>query len=159
MRNRLITNREAFELGTKSRAAVQRLVMTNGCFDILHVGHIRYLCQARALGDILLVAINSDSAVKELKGEGRPINTAHERAEILLALTYVDYVTIFDAISPREVIAGVLPQVLVKGGDYGINEIHGREEVEANGGVAYSLPFVEGVSTTDLIDRMKRGRR
>ncbi|MGH9897647.1 MAG: D-glycero-beta-D-manno-heptose 1-phosphate adenylyltransferase [Pyrinomonadaceae bacterium] len=159
LRNRLLTNREAFELGSKTRAERQCLVMTNGCFDILHVGHVRYLCQAREFGDILLVAINSDAAVRELKGEGRPVNNEHERAEILLALTCVDYVTIFDAVSPRASIAGVLPQVLVKGGDYAIDEIHGREEVEAHGGMVYSIPYIEGISTTGLIERMKTSRK
>lgn len=137
------------------RAAGQRLVFTNGVFDLLHVGHVRYLSQARALGDALVVAINSDRTVRELKGPNRPIFDQAERAEILAALRVVDYVTIFDDISPRSLIAELLPDVLVKGGDYGLNQIHGREEVEAAGGNVISLPFVEGASTTALITRMK----
>ena len=130
------------------RAAGKRLVFTNGCFDILHVGHVRYLAQARALGDALVVAINSDRSVRELKGAGRPVMNAEERAEMLAALESVDYVTVFDDESPRALIKEVLPDVLVKGGDYQLDEIHGREEVEAAGGRVLSLPFIEGASTT-----------
>ena len=138
------------------RAAGARLVFTNGVFDLLHVGHVRYLAQARALGDALLVAINSDRAVRELKGANRPVFAQDERAEILAALRDVDYVTIFDDISPRSLIARLLPDVLVKGGDYQVDEIHGREEVEAAGGKVVSLPFVSGASTTTLIQRMRK---
>jgi len=137
------------------RAAGKRLVFTNGVFDLLHVGHVRYLREARALGDALLVAINSDRTVRELKGPDRPVFDQAERAEILAALRSVDYVTIFDDVSPRRVIAELLPDVLVKGGDYGLDQIHGREEVEAAGGKVVSLPFVDGASTTALIDRIR----
>lgn len=137
------------------RAAGKRLVFTNGVFDLLHVGHVRYLSEARALGDALLVAINSDSTVRELKGPNRPVFDQAERAEILAALRSVDYVTIFDDVSPRRLIAELLPDVLVKGGDYGLDQIHGREEVEAAGGRVISLPFVDGFSTTALIERMR----
>ena len=137
------------------RAAGKRLVFTNGVFDLLHVGHVRYLEQARALGDVLLVAINSDRTVRELKGPARPVFDQAERAEILAALRFVDYVIVFDDISPRSLIAELLPDVLVKGGDYQLDQIHGREEVEAAGGKVISLPFVEGASTTQVIERMK----
>src|SRR5437764_5732143 len=137
------------------RAAGQRLVFTNGVFDILHVGHVRYLEQARALGDALLVAVNSDRAVRELKGAGRPLMNEAERAEILAALRAVSYVTIFDDVSPRALIAELLPDVLVKGGDYALDKIHGREEVEAAGGRVVSLPFIEGVSSSGIIERIK----
>lgn len=137
------------------RTEGKRLVFTNGVFDLLHVGHVRYLAAARALGDALVVAINSDATVRELKGEGRPIVNEQERAEILGALRYVDYVTIFDDVSPRSLIATLAPDVLVKGGDYALDEIHGREEVEAAGGRVVALPFVEGASTSRLIERMK----
>jgi len=139
------------------RAAGKRLVFTNGVFDLLHVGHVRYLAQARELGDALVVAINSDRTVRELKGPGRPIFDQAERAEILAALRHVDYVTVFDDVSPRSLIAKLLPDVLVKGGDYQLDEIHGREEVEAAGGKVISLPFVDGASTTALIEKMIRG--
>jgi len=138
------------------RAAGNRLVFTNGVFDLLHVGHVRYLAEARSLGDALVVAINSDRTVRELKGEDRPVTNESERAEILAALRSVDYVIIFDDISPRSLIARLLPDVLVKGGDWGLDEIHGREEVEAAGGKVASLPFVAGASTTGIIDRMKK---
>lgn len=138
------------------RVAGARLVFTNGVFDLLHVGHVRYLAQARALGDALVVAINSDRSVRELKGPDRPVFDQAERAEILAALRHVDYVVVFDDISPRTLIRALLPDVLVKGGDYGLDEIHGREEVEAAGGEVISLPFVPGASTTSLLERMKR---
>jgi len=137
------------------RGLGKRLVFTNGCFDILHVGHVRYLQSARALGDALLVAINSDRSVRELKGAGRPVMNEQERAEMLAALGAVDYVTVFDDTSPRALIAEILPDILVKGGDYQPDEIHGREEVEAAGGRVMSLPFVEGASTSSIIERIK----
>jgi len=138
------------------RAADRKIVFTNGVFDILHVGHVRYLEQARALGDELAIAINSDRSVRELKGAGRPLMNQNERAEILAALRAVSYVTIFDQVSPRSLIAELLPDVLVKGGDYALDEIHGREEVEAAGGRVISLPFIAGLSSSVIIEGMKR---
>lgn len=138
------------------RTSGARLVFTNGVFDLLHVGHVRYLAQARALGDALVVAINSDRSVHELKGPDRPVFDQAERAEILAALRQVDYVVIFDDVSPRSLITQLLPDVLVKGGDYQLDQIHGREEVEAAGGKVISLPFVDGASTSRLIERMKK---
>lgn len=138
------------------RTAGKRLVFTNGVFDLLHVGHVRYVSQARELGDALVVAINSDRSVRELKGPERPVFDEGERAEILAALRDVNYVVVFDDISPRRTIKTLLPDVLVKGGDYQLDEIHGREEVEAAGGKVISLPFVAGASTTSLLERMKR---
>ena len=155
MIEKILTPEEMLGERQRLRAAGVRLVFTNGVFDLLHVGHIRYLRQARALGDALVVAINSDRTVRELKGPQRPIFNEAERAEILAALRVVDYVTIFDNISPRSLIATLLPDVLVKGGDYGLDQIHGREEVEAAGGKVISLPFVNGASTTTLIERVK----
>ncbi|HEY8225861.1 MAG TPA: D-glycero-beta-D-manno-heptose 1-phosphate adenylyltransferase, partial [Pyrinomonadaceae bacterium] len=143
--------------GLRSRGL--RLVFTNGVFDLLHVGHVRYLGAARSLGDALVVAINSDRTTRELKGPDRPITNEVERAEILAALRAVDYVTIFDDISPRELITQLLPDVLVKGGDYELDEIHGREEVEAAGGKVISIPFVPGASTSAIIERMRTGAK
>ena len=154
MVDKIMTPEEMLRERQRLRAAGARLVFTNGVFDLLHVGHVRYLAQARALGDALLVAINSDRTVRELKGPARPVFDQAERAEILAALRYVDYVTVFDDVSPRSLIASLLPDVLVKGGDYQLDEIHGREEVEAAGGTVISLPFVEGASTTMLIERL-----
>jgi D-beta-D-heptose 7-phosphate kinase/D-beta-D-heptose 1-phosphate adenosyltransferase len=140
------------------RAEGKSVVFTNGVFDLLHVGHVRYLAAARELGDVLVVAINSDRTVRELKGEGRPIVKEAERAEILAALRQVNYVTIFDDVSPRSLIATLLPDVLVKGGDYGLDEIHGREEVEAAGGRVVSLPFIEGTSTSAIVEKMRKAK-
>ena len=139
------------------RVAGHTLVFTNGVFDLLHVGHVRYLAAARALGDALVVAVNSDRTVRQLKGEGRPLVNERERAEVLAALRHVTYVTIFDDVSPRSLIAKLLPDVLVKGGDYALDQIHGREEVEAAGGRVVSLPFIPGASTTVIVEKMKRG--
>lgn len=136
----------------------ERAVFTNGCFDLLHPGHIRGFEQARALGDVLIAAINSDSSVKFLKGEDRPILPEHERAELLAALEAVDYVVIFDELTPREVVARVLPDVLVKGGDWGENEIVGREEVEAAGGRVVSIAIEPGYSTSALIEKIRSTR-
>ena len=156
MKDKILSQDELLGLRQTMRAAGKTLVFTNGVFDLLHVGHVRYLAAARALGDALVVAVNSDRTVRELKGEGRPVIDENERAEILAALRPVDYVTIFDDVSPRSLIAKLLPDVLVKGGDYGLDEIHGREEVEAAGGRVVSLPFLEGASTSGMIERMKR---
>ena len=130
-------------------------MFTNGCFDLIHAGHVRYLTQARALGDALVVALNSDRSVRALKGDGRPIMNEQERAEVIAALEAVNYVIVFDGETPRELIAALLPDVLVKGGDWPLNQIVGREEVEAAGGRVLSLPYVEGSSTTEIIERIK----
>ncbi len=155
MSGKVLGPEEVRTVRARLRAAGKRLVFTNGCFDILHVGHVRYLEAARALGDALLVAINSDRTVRALKGAGRPVVSESERAEMLAALGSVTYVTVFDDESPRSLIAEILPDVLVKGGDYALAEIHGREEVEAAGGRVVALPFVEGASTTRLIERIR----
>lgn len=158
MLEKILSQDELLGVRKTLRARGKSLVFTNGVFDLLHVGHVRYLAEARSLGEALVVAVNSDRSVRELKGEGRPIVNEDERAEILAALRQVDYVTIFDDVSPRSLIVRLLPDVLVKGGDYGLNEIHGREEVEAAGGRVVSLPFVQGASTSAVIERMKKSR-
>ncbi len=135
----------------------RRVVFTNGCFDLLHPGHIRSLEQARALGDVLIVGLNSDSSVRQLKGEGRPVIPERERAEILAALESVDAVVIFDDLNPREVIARLLPDVLVKGGDWPGDQIVGREEVEAAGGRVVSAPVVPGYSTSEILKKIRGG--
>jgi len=156
MIEKILTGQAMLAERGRLRAGGKRLVFTNGVFDLLHVGHVRYLAQARALGEALVVAINSDRTVRELKGPARPVFDQAERAEILAALRVVDYVVVFDDVSPRSLIAELLPDVLVKGGDYNLDQIHGREEVEAAGGNVISLPFVEGASTTTLIERMRK---
>lgn len=159
MSGKIVSREELRAERARLRAAGRQLVFTNGCFDVLHVGHVRYLTRARALGDALVVAINSDRTVRELKGANRPVMNEGERAEMLAALRAVDYVTIFDDVSPRSLIADVLPDVLVKGGDWALTEIHGREEVEAAGGRVLPLPYVEGASTTAIIERIKEGMK
>ena len=138
------------------REAGLRVVFTNGCFDLLHPGHVHYLAEARALGDALIVALNSDSSVRRLKGEGRPILNEAERADVMAALAAVDWVTVFDEETPRQLIAALLPDVLVKGGDWPIEQIVGRAEVEAAGGRVLSLPYRQGSSTTDIIARIRK---
>ena len=158
MVEKILSQDELLGLRQRLRASGKTLVFTNGVFDLLHVGHVRYLAAARALGDALVVAVNSDRAVRELKGKQRPIVNQDERAEILAALKQVDYVTIFDEVSPRQLITSLLPDVLVKGGDYQLDEIHGREEVEAAGGRVVSLPFIAGVSTSTIIERLNKAK-
>ncbi len=142
----------AYEVMDELKRRGKRVVFTNGCFDVLHPGHTRCLAEARKLGDLLIVAMNSDRSVRALKGEDRPLQPEEERAEILAALEAVDYVTIFDDLTPQAVIARMLPHVLVKGGDWGRNEIVGRAEVEAAGGRVVSIPVVQGYSTSAIIE-------
>ena len=137
-----------------AQIAGRRVVFTNGCFDLLHRGHVRYLEQARALGDLLVVAINSDASVQTLKGRGRPVVPADERAEVLASLAVVDLVIVFDELDPARVIRAVQPDVLVKGGDWPIDQIVGADFVQDGGGTVRSLPYVEGASTTALIRRI-----
>lgn len=136
------------------RAAGKKIVFTNGCFDIIHTGHTRYLAIARSFGDILVVAVNSDASVRTIKGDKRPINSQAERAETLAALESVDFVTIFDEPDPHKVISGLQPDVLVKGGDWPIEKIIGRDIVEARGGKVVNVPYVEGASTTGIIEKI-----
>jgi len=133
----------------------QRVVFTNGCFDLLHPGHIRVLEEARSQGDVLVVALNTDASVRKSKGLGRPVLPETERAELMAALAAVDYVVLFDEPTPQELIARVLPTVLVKGSDWGPDEIVGREEVEAAGGRVVSISLEPGYSTTAILDRMR----
>jgi rfaE bifunctional protein nucleotidyltransferase chain/domain len=137
----------------------ERVVFTNGCFDLLHVGHVRSLEQARALGDRLLVAVNGDASVRRLKGAERPLVTARERMEVLAGLECVDWVTAFHADTPLALIRAVLPDVLAKGGDWALDEIVGRDVVEAAGGHVVRLREVPGVRTTSLIERASRPKR
>ena len=145
---------EVVMIRAQLRVAGKKLVFTNGCFDLLHAGHVRYLNQARALGDVLVVAVNSDRSVRELKGEGRPIVPANERAEVLAALACVDYIFLFDDLTPQRVIDAIVPDVLVKGADWGISEIVGRQTVENAGGTVRSIPLVEGTSTSAIIRKI-----
>jgi D-glycero-beta-D-manno-heptose 1-phosphate adenylyltransferase len=133
----------------------RRVVFTNGCFDLLHPGHIQSLEAARALGDVLIVGLNSDDSVRTLKGPGRPVIPAAERAEILAGVECVDAVLVFDELTPQKVIAGLLPDVLVKGGDWPGDQIVGREEVEAAGGKVVLVDVVPGYSTTEILNKIR----
>ena len=136
----------------------QRVVFTNGCFDLLHPGHVAYLEQARSQGAALIVGVNTDDSVRRLgKGEGRPVTPESDRARVLAALTCVDRVVLFDEDTPLELITALQPDVLVKGGDYQLSEIVGREVVEARGGQVLALPFVPGYATTELLRRIREG--
>lgn len=135
-----------------------RLIFTNGCFDILHRGHAEYLAVARSLGDVLVVGVNSDESVRRLKGVSRPVNPAEDRAYLLASLEAVDAVTIFEEDTPRELIAALLPDILVKGGDYRSEEIAGAPEVVAAGGEVVIAPLVPGRSTTAILQRASGGR-
>lgn len=129
----------------------KKIVFTNGCFDIIHIGHIRYLRDAKKLGDVLIVGLNSDSSVSKIK-PGRPINPEGHRAEVLSSLEMVDYVTIFNEDTPYELIKYIMPDVLVKGGDWKIKDIVGSDIVEE----VYSLPYIDGISTTNIMEKIKR---
>jgi rfaE bifunctional protein nucleotidyltransferase chain/domain len=134
----------------------RRVVFTNGCFDLLHPGHIETLEKARNLGDALVVGVNSDRSVRDMKGAGRPIVPEQERAEVLAALECVDAVVIFDEPTPRETVAALLPDVLVKGGDWASDQIIGRAEVEAAGGRVVSVPVVAGYSTSAMVEKIRK---
>lgn len=143
----------------KLRSKGKRIVFTNGCFDILHVGHIRYLMKAKRLGDVLVVGLNSDSSVRLIKGNGRPINNEKDRAIVLSSLYFVDYITIFDEPTPAKLIKGVRPDVLVKGGDWKKRDVVGSGFVTSCGGKVVTIPFVKGYSTTSLIDKISTRSR
>ncbi|MBI5199593.1 MAG: D-glycero-beta-D-manno-heptose 1-phosphate adenylyltransferase [Nitrospirae bacterium] len=134
----------------------KKIVFTNGCFDLIHSGHVRYLEKAKGLGDVLVVAINTDSSIRRIKGVKRPITPQRERAEVLASLGCVDYVTFFKEDTPYELIKLLKPYILVKGGDWEKKDIVGRDVVERNGGKVYTIPFIKGVSTTAIVERILR---
>jgi rfaE bifunctional protein nucleotidyltransferase chain/domain len=138
------------------KARGKRIVFTNGCFDLLHPGHMRYLYAARQMGDYLVVAVNTDRSVKIIKGANRPVQSQDERTELLAALSFVDAVVLFDEDNPLKVIQHLVPNVLVKGGDWTEDKIIGADVVKQAGGVVKSLPFVSGYSTTVLIEKIKK---
>ena len=157
MNHKVKTRDELIDLLAQRRAQKQRIVFTNGCFDLMHVGHTRYLQAARELGDLLVVGVNSDASVQTLdKGTGRPIVPEAQRAEVLAALACVDYVVLFGEPDPGRLIADLQPDVLVKGGDWPPDRIIGRETVEARGGVVKTIPLVPGVSTTALVEKIRK---
>jgi rfaE bifunctional protein nucleotidyltransferase chain/domain len=141
------------------RAIGKKIVFTNGCFDLIHTGHVRYLAKARSFGDILVVAVNNDSSVRMIKGENRPINEEAARMETLAALQSVDFVTLFEERDPYLIIKELQPDVLVKGGDWPVDKIIGRDIVEARGGKVVSVGYIEGASTTGIIERILKNYR
>jgi D-beta-D-heptose 7-phosphate kinase/D-beta-D-heptose 1-phosphate adenosyltransferase len=134
----------------------KKIAFTNGCFDILHVGHVRYLREAKKTADVLVLALNSDSSVRSLKGEERPLIPEQERAEILAALEFIDFVTIFDELTPLELINYLKPDILIKGGDWPEEKVVGREEIKKWGGRVAIIPEVEGKSTTNIVEKIKQ---
>jgi D-beta-D-heptose 7-phosphate kinase/D-beta-D-heptose 1-phosphate adenosyltransferase len=156
MKSKVKKRDELIEIAKGLRKKGKKIVFTNGCFDILHVGHIRLLREAKKLGDILIVGLNSDSSAKMIKGEGRPIVPQYERAEILSALEMIDYVTFFDETDPHLTISLILPNVLVKGSDWPEDGIVGRDVVESHGGKVVRVVLLEGRSTSSLIDRIRQ---
>lgn len=158
MKQKIVTAEQAREIADAMRDRGRKLVFTNGCFDLLHVGHVRYLAAARALGDALLVAINGDESVQALKGEGRPLNRAAERAEVVAALTSVDHVVIFPEVRATALLEKVRPAIYVKGGDYTAESLHAEERsaLERIGTQIRILPFEAGHSTSALLEKMKK---
>ncbi len=155
----ILTSRsEAAAWAERARAAGQRIAYTNGVFDLLHPGHVRYLQAARAAGDVLIVAINSDRSVSAIKGPTRPLTPEAERAEVLDALACVDAVVVFDEETPHEIIKAIQPDVLVKGADWAPDKIVGRDTVEARGGKVILMPVEQGWSTTSIIEKVKSTR-
>ena len=136
------------------RSQKNKIVFTNGCFDILHKGHMRYLKKAASLGDVLVIGLNSDRSVRAIKGPRRPINCELDRAEILAALDFVDYVTVFDEETPQKLIETLKPDILVKGGDWKIRDIVGADFIKSRGGRIVRIPFIKGYSTSSLIERL-----
>ena len=151
----VLTRPQAAEWALARRAAGCTVVFTNGVFDLLHPGHVRYLAEARAEGDALVVAVNSDASVRAIKGPTRPVNPEQDRAEVLAALRAVDAVVVFDEPDPRAIIAEIQPDVLVKGADWAADRIIGRDLVEARGGRVVRIAFAPGFSTTGMIDKIK----
>lgn len=154
MRGRVLSREEAAAFRRELRARGERLVFTNGCFDLIHAGHVRYLNAARSLGDRLIVGLNDDASVRRLKGPGRPVVPEEERAEVLCALEAVDAVVLFPEETPLRLIEALLPDILVKGGDWPLEAIVGKREVEAAGGRVLTLPLLAGRSTTSLLERI-----
>jgi D-beta-D-heptose 7-phosphate kinase/D-beta-D-heptose 1-phosphate adenosyltransferase len=154
---KVLSRSEVISALTIQRTQGRRVVFTNGCFDLMHVGHTRYLQAARELGDVLVVGLNTDRSVQSLnKGSDRPIVPERQRAEVLAALACVDYVVLFDEPDPGRLITEIQPDVLVKGGDWTPDKIIGRETVEARGGVVTTIPLVPGVSTTTLVEKIRK---
>lgn len=151
---KLVSRDQIAEVAKKNKAAGKTLVFTNGCFDIIHAGHVRYLAEARKLGDCLIVGLNSDCSVRELKGPTRPVNHQEDRAEVMAALAAVDYVVVFDERTAENLISKVKPDIYVKGGDYCIEDIPEAKIVDTNGGKTVLIPEVPGRSSSNIIKKI-----
>jgi len=154
----VVTRADLVQIREKLRREGKKVVFTNGCFDIVHRGHVEYLTKAKALGDVLLVGINTDASVKRLKGTTRPIVCQDDRAFVLAAFRMIDYVCLFDEDTPHELIKAVVPDVLVKGSDWTIDSIVGKDIVEAAGGIVQTIDFIPNRSTTDIINKIADGK-
>ncbi|MCX7697900.1 MAG: D-glycero-beta-D-manno-heptose 1-phosphate adenylyltransferase [Candidatus Goldbacteria bacterium] len=155
--NKIIFSRKKLlKILKKLKIQGKKIVFTNGCYDILHIGHIRFLKKAKKFGDILLVALNSDSSVKKIKGDKRPIIPQRERAEVLSALEFVDFITVFYEPDPYNIIKDIKPDVLVKGGDWPLNKIIGADIVKKSGGIVKNIKYIKGNSTTEIINKVLR---
>lgn len=154
--NKEVTQKELNDLLNDLRAQEKTIVTTNGCFDILHVGHVRYLEKAKELGDVLIVALNSDVSVKKIKGPSRPINNENDRIEVLSALSFVDYVVLFDDESPSDLLAFIKPDIHTKGADYSIETLPELKVIVENGGKVEFIELVEGKSTTSILEKMSQ---
>lgn len=153
--NKILDRDELRKKLDELRSEGKKIAFTNGCFDILHVGHVRYLREARKTADVLVLALNSDSSVRSIKGEKRPLVNENERAEMLAALEFVDFVTIFPELTPLELITFLKPDVLIKGGDWAEDKVVGREEIKKWGGYVAIIAEVEGKSTTNIVEKIK----
>jgi rfaE bifunctional protein nucleotidyltransferase chain/domain len=155
--DKIVTRAEVAAIAAQARRDGRRVAFTNGCFDLLHVGHVRYLAAARNAGDLLIVGVNDDASVRRMKGPSRPLVPQAARAEVVAALAAVDHVTLFAEDTPYEVIRAIEPDVLVKGSDWAPDQVVGRDVVESRGGRVLLVPVVAGFSTTSLLERLRRG--
>ena len=156
MTGKLKTLDELITIATQARTEGKIVVFTNGCFDLLHRGHVHLLREAKAAGDLLIVAVNSDRSVKAIKGPTRPVNSETDRIELIAATEMVDYAILFDEPDPTRLIAAIKPSVLAKGGDWSADKIIGAEIVEREGGRVVAIPYIKGYSTTEIIERMRK---
>lgn len=154
--DKIVGREKLAAIATRARGSGRRVVFTNGCFDLVHVGHVRYLAAARDAGDLLIIGVNDDASVRRLKGPSRPLVPEAARVEVLAALAAVDYVTLFGEDTPYDLISAVQPDVLVKGSDWAADDVVGRDIVEARGGRVLLIPVVAGFSTTSLLERLRK---
>jgi len=158
MSAKILSSKKLALLLSRLQSKGKKVVFTNGCFDILHAGHVEYLSRAKRLGDILVVGLNSDSSVRKIKGKGRPINNERDRAKVLSALSFINYISVFSEPTPERLIKELKPDILVKGGDWRLEDIVGSNFVRSYGGKVKTVPFLKGYSTTAIIEEMKHKR-